>query len=175
MPLSKFLIFLAIVGEILGAGPAPKSPDACALIPKSVIEKVQGEPVRQSKGTSSKSGTVFVAQCVYSLTTSSNSISVALTLPDPAGSKTGAREFWERSFHKSDRDKDAGEEGEKEIPPAPISGLGEEAYWVRSFVGTLYVLKGDAFLRISIGGKQDDAARLKKAQTLAEAALANMP
>ena len=37
--------------------------------------------------------------------------------------------------------------------------------------GALYVLKGDAFLRISVGGEKDESVRIKKAKTLAEKAL----
>ena len=53
-----------------------------------------------------------------------------------------------------------------------IDGLGEEAYWTGSpITGALYVLKGDAFLRISVGGEKDESVRIKKAKTLAEKVL----
>ncbi|MBV9302222.1 MAG: hypothetical protein JOY62_06450 [Acidobacteriaceae bacterium] len=181
----NLLIVLAISAGALGAGPAAKTPDACKLLSNSVIEKVQGEPVTQAKPSSGKRGSVMISECLYSLPTSSNSISISLTLPDPGGSKVGPRDVWKHSFHEAesaedDEDKEKSvfpgeKEKEKETPPRAVSGLGEEAFWVQSFVGTLYVLKGNAFVRISIGGKQDDATRLKKARVLAEAALAKMP
>jgi len=56
--------------------------------------------------------------------------------------------------------------------PRRIDGLGEEAYWVGNPVsGALYVLKGDAFLRISVGGEKDESVRIKKTRTLAQKAL----
>ena len=131
---------------------------------------------------------MIVSQCLYTLPTFSNSISLALTLADPSNSShMSPRDLWRQRFHESaeqDEDSGAGQKvvvhvreakEEEAVRPMPVSGLGEEAYWVRSFVGTLYVLKGNAFLRISIGGKLDDSARLKKAQILARDALARLP
>src|SRR2546426_6404913 len=41
-----------------------------------------------------------------------------------------------------------------------IDGLGQEAYWMGSSItGALYVLKGDAFLRISIRGGENTSQR----------------
>ena len=172
-------------GETLRGAP-PDTPrkqfDACALLSASVIEKTLGEPVKQTKGSIGKGGAVIVAQCLYSLPTFSNSISLTVTLADPNSSLLAApRELWEQRFHETAEQPDRAaahprEEQEEEAARfVTVSGLGEEAYWVRSFVGTLYVLKGNAFLRISMGGKQDDSARLTKARALAADALSRMP
>jgi hypothetical protein len=128
---------------------------------------------------------MIISQCFYSLPTFSNSISLTLNLPlSGNASRTGPRYLWKKWFHADTSDsqvpdfdspqpKQEGAE-EKSAAPVPVSGLGEEAFWVRRFVGTLYVLRGDTVLRISIGGKQDDAARLRKAQLLAKSALENL-
>jgi len=53
-----------------------------------------------------------------------------------------------------------------------IKGVGEQAYWVGSpMVGALYVLKGNTFLRISVGGVREEAARIQKSVALARLAL----
>jgi len=53
-----------------------------------------------------------------------------------------------------------------------IAGVGEEAYWTGNrFAGALYVLRGDMFLRISVGGIRDQQARIATAKALALAAL----
>jgi hypothetical protein len=53
--------------------------------------------------------------------------------------------------------------------------LGDEAYWASSRVnGTLYARKGDSFVRVSIGGSDDDATRQRKAKALAGRALARL-
>ena len=48
------------------------------------------------------------------------------------------------------------------------TGFGEDAYWVGNVItGALYVLQGDIFLRISVGGVHEESARIEKAQALA--------
>ena len=56
--------------------------------------------------------------------------------------------------------------------PKKIEGLGDDAYWVGNrFWGILYVLKGDAFISIGLGGTDDEETKLKKSKTLAQKAL----
>jgi hypothetical protein len=40
-----------------------------------------------------------------------------------------------------------------------------------SISGALYVLKGNSFLRISVGGVREESARMEKSKALAHAAL----
>jgi hypothetical protein len=66
------------------------------------------------------------------------------------------------------------EEGEEEEDsrPARVQGLGEEAYATGSRNNsTLYVLKGDAVLRVSVSGPEERADRQKRAAALAAKAL----
>ncbi|HEX9224994.1 MAG TPA: hypothetical protein VF860_16815 [Candidatus Acidoferrales bacterium] len=59
-----------------------------------------------------------------------------------------------------------------ESKPRLIHGLGEEAYWVGNPVaGALYVLQGETFLRISVGGVRAESARIEESKTLARAVL----
>lgn len=65
-------------------------------------------------------------------------------------------------------------DGEEEMkhPPERIDGLGDSAYWMNNPVGgVLYVLKGDRFVRISIGGPDKQAVKLEKSKALAAVAL----
>jgi hypothetical protein len=56
--------------------------------------------------------------------------------------------------------------------PRPIPGLGEEAYWVGSpLAGALYVLQGDLFVRISVGGILKESMRIAKSESIANAVL----
>lgn len=74
-----------------------------------------------------------------------------------------------------DKGKDAEEEDDDKEPPRRIAGLGDDAYWTRSHVGgTLYVLKGEALLRISVGGPDNEETRLDKSKALAAKALARL-
>jgi len=164
--------------HITAAPETSKIPDACALLSNPAIEKVQGAPLKAKKGSVGKSNAVITSQCFFALANSSDSISLVLTIPNPANSRIGPRELWEKWFHESagpEKEPPREKETEKGAQPVPVSGLGDEAYWVQSFVGTLYVLRGNAFFRISIGGKQNDAARLQKARILAMDVLPRMP
>src|SRR5216683_1994604 len=124
--------------------------------------------------------TILMLQCVFHTTTFVKSVNVALATPQRAGSAGLApREFWQRQFHsteiKEQETRVAGSESEpereeKESKARPIGGLGEEAYWVGNPVaGALYVLHGNVFLRISVGGVREESARIEKTKILARA------
>jgi hypothetical protein len=179
---------LALVAVAVSAGPAQSLPvNVCTLISPGVIEKTLGEPVQSTKPTSQILGELQLKQCFYALPTFTNSINVTLTAPSPADvHHDAARQVWDRWFHHAEADKDDSdgdaraprkdaEEEEATAKAEPVAGLGDEAFWVRSFVGNLYVRKGDQFLRISIGGKQTADQRLAKAKQLASDALKHMP
>ncbi len=107
------------------------------------------------------------------------------------GEGTGAqdpKDFWRNTFHEekaieNDKDRDGdrdkkkrGEEEEEESsPPQKVPGIGDEAYWMGSRVGgALYVLKGNAYVRVSIGGPADQSDKIKRSKTLAQKALARL-
>ena len=57
---------------------------------------------------------------------------------------------------------------EEDSRPQRVQGLGEEAYMTGNRSNaTLYVLKGDAVLRLSVGGPEERPAKLKTAAALA--------
>ncbi len=66
-----------------------------------------------------------------------------------------------------------GEEPEKEAtPPKKIGELGDDAYWVGNrFGGVLYVLKGDCFISIGLGGTDDEHTKIEKSKVLAQKAV----
>jgi len=47
--------------------------------------------------------------------------------------------------------------------------LGDDAYWTGNRVGgALYALKGNTYIRISVGGPGNQEAKIKKTRTLAQ-------
>ena len=123
-----------------------------------------------------------MSQCFFGMAGSAKSVSLAVARANPAGnSKLTPRAFWHKQFHPEEREERkeektrAGQAGEREeeMPKArPITGLGEEAYWVGNpILGALYVLQGDMFLRISVGGIRQEPERIEKSKALARAAL----
>ncbi len=184
-----------------GQTPAAAAPrDACALLTSDDIREVQGEAIKDAKSTQRADSSFAVAQCFYTTPTFTKSVSLELT--QGAGGKTSPRDFWRENFARAgregeheerdrdrdrdkdkgkgkDKDKERGRRGEEEeeggAPPTRIAGIGDDAYWVNSRVsGALYVLKGDKFIRISLGGADNDAMRQKKARALAQKALARL-
>jgi hypothetical protein len=149
------------------------------------MEAVQGEPVKETKPSVQQSGSFLMSQCFFRTATFTKSVSLALAVPDPAKPFAFTpREFWGKQFHPPEpveeekpvagkAPKKAEVEREEELrKPRPIDGLGEEAYWVGNPIsGALYVLKGNSFLRISVGGVREESARMEKSKALARAAL----
>jgi hypothetical protein len=166
--------------------PAVKSKvDACALLTSNEIESVQGEAVKETKLSGQSSGGFNMSQCFFTLPTFNNSISLLVAQKGEGAGANDPREFWRDTFHENkagdkdkdrDRNKRKGEEEEEErTPPQKITGIGDEAYWTGSRVGgALYVLKGNSYVRISIGGPADQATKIKKSKALAAKAIARL-
>jgi hypothetical protein len=162
--------------------------DVCGLLASDDLKSVQGEAYKDAQRSDRQDGDFIVAQCYYALPTTANSVVLNVTTAKEGAKVPGPRKFWESTFARSsekprDRDKErakekakSGEkrEAEEEEAPAPekIAGLGEDAYWLASRVGgALYVLKGDQFFRISVGGAGDAKSKLSKSKTLAQRVL----
>jgi hypothetical protein len=171
---------------------------ACRLLTSEDVEAVQGEAVKEVKGSEQASGPLLVGQCFYTTPTFNKSVSLTLTQKNPAGSEAGGpKEFWRKQFggerEREERERGgkkregkerergaeggagSGEEEEEGMPAQRVKGIGDEAYWVgNQKVGVLYVLKGDQFLRVSIGGPEEQRVKTEKMKALAKRALARL-
>jgi hypothetical protein len=186
--LFRLILFSLLLAGIMSAvqKAAPNTtkqakPDACALLTSADIQAVQGDPVQETKPSSQPAGGLVMSQCLFRTAAPSKSVSLAVS---SAGS-VSPHAFWQKQFHsgqpeRGEREKDnpaagrknAKQEEEESTQPRAIKGVGEQAYWVGSpMVGALYVLKGDTFLRISVGGVREEAARIQKSIALARLAL----
>jgi hypothetical protein len=167
--------------------------DACSLITRDEVTAVQGSPIKDTKNSERSDGGFRVCQCFYTAEEFSRSVSFTVTQRDPAkGSNWSPKDYWKTTFgryendeHEQDRDKEKKEspaetgqhreEEEKSAPPRKVPGIGDQAFWSSNRVGgVLYVLKGDAFIRVSIGGADSDEGRLEKSKALAAKALARL-
>ena len=166
--------------------PVPRSQaeiDGCALLTKEETEAVQGSPIKETKSSARSDGAFRVSQCFYTATEFSRSVSLAVMQRDPGRpTTTSPKDFWKERFgrysgHEKERDKvekETERKGEKEesVPPKKIDGIGEEAFWASNrFGGILYILNGDAFVSISLGGTDDEETKLQKSKALAQKAL----
>lgn len=147
--------------------------DACSLLNSKDIESVQGEALKEPKSSGQTGGGFAVSQCYFGLPTSSNSISLTLMQKSDSPDARDPKEFWKDRFHGEKNEEKGREEGEeKATPPEKIDGVGDEAFWFSNRVGgELYVLKGDQFFRISVGGAGDKATKIDKSKKLAQMVL----
>ena len=173
--------------------PTEQAATACGLLTSDDIEAVQGEGVKDAKGGVQTSGPLVIAQCFYMTPSFNKSVSLTLTQKNAASAEAGGpKEFWKQQFggraerekrreaeeRTRGRSKDRGERTEREEeeeegqPAQRVKGVGDEAYWVgNQKFGVLYVLKGERFLRISIGGPEEQQVKIEKMKALAKRAL----
>ena len=153
-------LFAVLVPGHAGAG---SPPDPCSLLSDEDVRALQGHPVLQRVPSAQPPRRFRVAQCVYRTPEITHSVSVAVTSPLTAGPPGAVSAYWKERFSP-----DAGAVPAKKDPPRPVTGLGDAAFWVGDRVtGALYVLKGDVFVRISVGGVREEGPRLERTKALA--------
>ena len=151
--------------------PGKSKIDACVLLTSKEIESVQGEPLKETKSSGNSGGQFAVSQCYFALPTSANSISLTVMQKADGSDARDPKQFWKETFH-GDKDKGREEGEEKKAAPEKIEKVGDEAFWIGNRVGgELYALKGNTFIRISVGGAGDKAAKIDKSKKLAEKVL----
>jgi hypothetical protein len=188
------LCFLLLAGAMSGkeklaaqkssSGPATQAKaDPCKLLTSADIQAVQGDPVQETKPSTQPGGGLVMSQCLFRTAAPSKSVSVTVASPGSISPRT----FWQKQFgsgkpaseEKTEKKPAAGRKEEKEekeeeesTRPRAIAGVGEQAFWVGNpMVGALYILKGNTFLRISVGGVREESARIEKSVALARLAL----
>jgi hypothetical protein len=192
--LIKTLFIFILVSTLYGCGgTTTKSidPTACSAISKDEISSVQGETVLDESSSEHFAGPLRSSQCFYRLATFNKSINLEVTRPAGRGdTSTAIDEFWQLRFgKKADQDNEENaeinqvspvanrerEEEEHRSRPEPVNGIGDESYWVGNQLnGSLYVRRDDVVVRLSLGGPEDQAVKIKKATTLAQIALGRL-
>jgi hypothetical protein len=142
---------------------------ACSLLSKEEIESVQKTAVRETKSSERLDGTFRISQCLYTAAEFSRSVNIAIVQADPTQqSKRSPKDFWKEKFDPYQNEEPKTNRGDEQQGAAPkkITGLGDEAYWVSNrFGGTLYVLNGNAFISIGLGGMDDEETKLEKSKS----------
>lgn len=152
--------------------------DACALLARAEIQAVQGEAVTAVKSSRPPRAGAAVFQCFFTVAPFEKSVSLEVTRQlSPAAAASGPRQSWNRLFHpqknsgagRALQPKATAEKNKKNGgPPRRVRGVGDEAFWVGDqVIGVLYVLTGDAYFRISVGGWADEKLRRQKTVALA--------
>jgi hypothetical protein len=147
--------------------------DACAMLTSKEIQSIQGEAVKETKLSGRSVGGLNISQCFFTLPTFTNSISLAVTHKGDGAGARDPKEFWKDTFREKEREKGQGrrkdrEEEEESAPPQKIAGIGDEAFWTASrAAGALYVLRGNSYVRVSVGGPEDQQSKITKSKALA--------
>jgi hypothetical protein len=150
---------------------AQRHRDPCRLLTDVEVRTVQGQAPTQKIPSEQPAGSFRFTQCFYRAAELSSSVSVALGIPLTDSKRSGPRDYWQAQFKREERDK-LEESDEKKNEPRRLAGLGDEAFWVGDPVtGALYVLRGEVFLRVSVGGSPNQSQKIKRARTLAVYAL----
>jgi hypothetical protein len=176
--------------------------DVCNLLTSDDLKEQQGEAYTEAQRSDRLDGEFIVAQCYYAMPTTVNSVVVSVTTATDQPAARSPKAFWEQTFSKYDEKESGGkagreqerkereraqektqparerEEGEEKeaSPPQPVKDLGDEAFWVGSPIGgALYVLRGDLFIRVSVGGAGDQKSKLHKSIMLARKILRQFP
>lgn len=147
---------------------AQRHRDPCRLLTDAEVQAVQGHSPAEKIPSEQPAGSFRFTQCFYRTPEFTSSVSVAVGIPLETDSKRfGPRQYWQTQFNapvKPGR--------KKKEPPIAVVGLGDQAFWVGDPVtGALYVLKGEVFLRLSVGGPPDQAQKIKRSRALAVHAL----
>lgn len=144
--------------------------DPCRLLTDAEVRAVQGHVPAQKIPSEQPAGSFQFTQCFYRTPEFTNSVSVALGVPLATDSKrSGPRQYWQTQFNKQAK---AVPSRKKKEPPKPVAGLGDAAFWVGdAMTGALYILKGEVFLRVSVGGPPDQAQKIQRSKSLASYAL----
>lgn len=167
--------------------------DACSLLSSDEIRSVQGESLKETKLSGGVEGGFRKSQCFFALPTFNNSISLVVTERGDGSSARDPKEFWEETFGKAeekDRERSTSsekerekeklrkrnrEEEEQEVAPQKIMGVGDEAFWTGTRVGgALYALKGNRYIRVSVGGAGTQQAKINRSKALVQFALKRM-
>jgi hypothetical protein len=167
-------IFMSVVALLVliatSSANVEKKLDPCSLLTKAEIQLVQGHAPAQQVPSEQPAGSFQFTQCFYRTPEYTSSVNVAVAIPLATdGKRSGPQQYWQQRFHP--KVKPAPGRKKKE-PPKPIAGLGDEAFWVGDpITGALYVLKGEVFLRLSVGGPPNETEKIKRARALASHAL----
>lgn len=177
----------------------PKSV-TCALLSGADIKEIQGEEATDAQGSEHLTDGLRMSQCFYRLPTFNKSVSLEVVRAGPEAPPDAVKEYWRQKFPRDagekrererrerEREKELEQEkangqvregghherdeDEGETRTERIAGIGDAAYWSgNEKSGALFVLRKDAVISMSVGGTEDQAARIKKARALAQKVL----
>lgn len=161
-----------------GAGGDKPKVDACGLLTREEIQAVQGSAITDTKTSEHLNAGLRMSQCYFAAEQSSRSVSLVVTQTDvDHPTNRTPKDYWKETFTSSvveekKREGDAEEKERESKKPIKIIGVGDDAYWSGDRVGgALYAIKNNSFIRISLGGPDDQKTKIDKSKMLVRKAL----
>jgi hypothetical protein len=149
--------------------------DACTLLTSEEIQSVQGEPVKQSQPTRKEANGLMLSQCFFTLPSYDRSISLVVVQKVDGTASRSPLQSWKEMFSEKTMEEPQPDARKKKLPPLRVADLGDEAFWVgNNTIGVLHVLKADGYITISVGGPDDQAAKIEKTKELARSVLSRL-
>jgi hypothetical protein len=173
---SAFVTGFLLAGAAQPAPASSSAPDACRLLTAADIKRVQHAALKDTKPSVERVGAEEFAQCFFATTDYTHSVSLTV-IRGAAGTPASTEAYWRKTFEKDHvaaarAAAAAGRKVKKHEAGTRVPDIGRAAYWTGDErAGALYVLAGDAVLRISVGGASDEKERFRRSRALAEAAL----
>jgi len=157
-------------GSALQSAQLPDEPiDACKLLTSEEIQAVEGEAMAEAKADRTAENGFVISQCYFSLPTFANSLTVRLVQKGSGSDAQDPKQVWQETVA---RNLEKALEQRKKAPPERVHGLGDEAFWLGGPVaGGLYVLEGNRYFRIGLGGEANQERKIEKATRLARSIL----
>lgn len=153
--------------------------DACKLLTGAEIKQVQKTALVETKPSAVRSDAALeLRQCFYRAQSYGDSVSVMIG-ESAKQNPNAVRDFWNETLVKASKTETPAvapdqmtKADAKKIrhKPEAVPNLGDQAWWVGDqYAGALYVLAGDRFFRLSVGGKAE--AKRERTTKLAQAVL----
>jgi hypothetical protein len=156
--------------------------EPCGLLPSAEITRIHGAKVvetKPSEGTAAAS--LQMLQCYFRAEDLAESVSLLVAVPSEKH-PNAARDYWrativraaeaEVSARSSGTELTKAEAKKQRHRPERVEGIGEQAWWVGDrYAGALYVLEGDKFIRVSVGGRLSEKEKKQQARELAAVVL----
>jgi hypothetical protein len=150
--------------------------DPCSVVSPEEIasifgRRISGEPKKLEAGE----GGFRVAQCRVALQDDAGMLDIRIVQKGAGAEARDPRDAWKESFAPEKLEQAKGEAHRPKWIPEEVRGIGEGAFWRGdNKEGSLYALKGNAYVRITLSSRDDKNEKLRKCSAVASAVLKHL-
>jgi hypothetical protein len=146
--------------------------DPCSLLTADELQAVVGSAATATTPHRVMEDGFLIEQCHFMMPVVTDSVTLRVIQRAPEANARDPRQVWQETFA---RDLQHAMKEREDGPPVRVEQLGDEAFWMGGpKIGALYVLKGNRYFRLLIGGEPNQPVKIDKATKLAQAILGRM-